>query len=353
LRTLFRTLLVVGLAAGLIAVFLRNADLPRVWTAMRTARPDLVALSIVLTGVSYVVRAERWQYLLAPLGKPRYSSVFRTTVIGFAASAVLPARAGEVLRPYLLARREGLSATAAFATIVIERVLDVIGVLLLLGAYLVMFDPGSAARSSMLFEATRAGGLTMAALSVVALAGMFVLAGHPDRLHAGVMKAERVLPSRLASLGARLARAFAEGLAALRRPERLIAALAWSIALWVAIAGGIWAVTAAFGIPMSPFGAWLLLAPLVVGVAVPTPGGIGGFHEAYRMSATAFFGADNDAAVAAAIVLHAVSFGPVVLAGFWFALQDGLRLGRIGQLAAPGVSAARAAARWGGRGDAT
>ena len=50
-----------------------------------------------------------------------------------------------------------------------------------------------------------------------------------------------------------------------------------------------------------------MLAPLVVGVAVPTPGGVGGFHEAYRIGATAFFGADNDTAVGAAIVLHAIS----------------------------------------------
>lgn len=357
LRTVIRTLLVMALAGGLIAVFLRNADLARVWSAMRTARADLVTLSIILTGLSYVVRAERWRYLLAPLGRTRYSSVLRTTVIGFAASALLPARAGEVLRPYLLARREGLSATSAFATIVVERVLDLLAVLLLLGTYLVAFEPGAAVRRSMLFEATRAGGLTMAALAVVALAVMFVLAGHPDRLHAWVLKAHRVLPPRIANLGARVAKTFAEGLAALRRPERVVAALAWSLALWVVIAAGVWAVTAACAISMPMFGAWLMLAPLVVGVAVPTPGGIGGFHEAYRMSATAFFGADNDAAVAAAIVLHAVSFGPVVLVGLWFAVQDGLGLGGIepmgrGRVEA-GVPGAGAPARWSGRRGAT
>jgi uncharacterized membrane protein YbhN (UPF0104 family) len=77
-----------------------------------------------------------------------------------------------------------------------------------------------------------------------------------------------------------------------------------------------------------PFtGAWLMLAPLVVGVAVPTPGGVGGFHEAYRIGATAFFGADNDIAVGAAIVLHAISIGPVIIAGLVFIVQDGLKLG--------------------------
>jgi uncharacterized membrane protein YbhN (UPF0104 family) len=65
----------------------------------------------------------------------------------------------------------------------------------------------------------------------------------------------------------------------------------------------------------------------VVGVAVPTPGGVGGFHEAYRIGATSFFGADNDIAVGAAIVLHAISVGPVIIAGLLFIVQDGLKLG--------------------------
>ena len=123
---------------------------------------------------------------------------------------------------------------------------------------------------------------------------------------------------------------FAEGFAVVRRPERLVAALAWSIVLWITIGGGIWAVSAAFGIAMTFTGSWLMLAPLVVGVAVPTPGGVGGFHEAYRIGATSFFGADNDTAVGAAIVLHAISVGPVALAGLLFIVQDGLKLGGIG-----------------------
>jgi uncharacterized membrane protein YbhN (UPF0104 family) len=71
---------------------------------------------------------------------------------------------------------------------------------------------------------------------------------------------------------------------------------------------------------------------LVVGVAVPTPGAVGGFHEAFRLGATSFFGADNDAAVGAAIVLHATSFVPVTVLGLWFAARDGLDLQGIKRL---------------------
>ncbi|MGH9176380.1 MAG: lysylphosphatidylglycerol synthase transmembrane domain-containing protein, partial [Vicinamibacterales bacterium] len=104
-----------ALAVVLVAVFLRNADLTRVWAEMQSARKDWLAAALGLTVLMYLVRAERWQYMLEPLGHTRFWVAFRTTVIGFAASFVLPARAGEVLRPYLLARSERLPATAAFA----------------------------------------------------------------------------------------------------------------------------------------------------------------------------------------------------------------------------------------------
>jgi uncharacterized protein (TIRG00374 family) len=327
LRNVIRTLIVLALAIGLIAVFLRNADLDRVWTSVTAARLDYLVLSMVLTCATYGIRAERWQYLLGPLGPTRFMVVLRATVIGFAASAVLPARAGEVIRPYLVARREGLSATATFATIIVERILDLVAVLLLLAAFFIWFDPGVEARDSAVYSAIRFGALVMVPVAIGTLVLMFFMAGHPDRLHAWLLKAERVLPAKLTAMLAKLAQTFAEGFAVVRRPERLLAALGWSLILWVAIAASIWAVAVAFGIAMTFTGGWLMLAPLVVGVAVPTPGGVGGFHEAFRIGATSFFGADNDTAVGAAIVLHALSVVPVVVVGLLFTIQDGLKLG--------------------------
>ncbi|MCC7179264.1 MAG: flippase-like domain-containing protein [Acidobacteria bacterium] len=332
MRAAFRTMTAVALGVGLLAVFLRNADLARVWEAMRAARLDLLAAAMVLILITYVVRAERWQYLLAPLGQTRFGVAFRATVIGFAASAVLPARAGEVIRPYLLARREGLSATAAFATIVVERVLDLVAVLVLLATYFVAFDPGMGSRDSALFSAVRLGGLVMAPASVVALVVMYVLAGHPQWLQAWLRGAERVLPGRLPSILARVLRMLSEGFGVLRSPERLVASLGWSLVLWLVICAETWVVARAFAIDMPFVGSWLMLALLVVGVAVPTPGGVGGFHEAFRLGATSFFGADNDAAVGAAILLHAVSFVPVTLLGLWYAAREGLDLKGLTQM---------------------
>jgi uncharacterized protein (TIRG00374 family) len=333
LRAVLRTILVTALAVGLLAFFIRNADLTRVWTEMRAARPDLLAVATALSIPMFLVRAERWQYLLAPLGHTRFWVAFRTTVIGFAASFVLPARAGEVLRPYLLAKSERLPATAAFATIIVERILDLAAVLMLLGMYLMWDGSAAASAAPQLYRAMAFGGGVIGAVALAVLGAMFVMAGHPERLHALVLNAERVLPSRLARIVAGLARTFAEGLIVVRRPRRLVLSLAWSLVLWLLIDIQIWLAARAFGIVFPFPGSFLLSALLVVGVAVPTPGGIGGVHEAFRLGVTSFFAADNNAAVGAAIGMHALQVVPVTLAGFWFAARDGLTVGRLQAMA--------------------
>jgi glycosyltransferase 2 family protein len=334
LRAVVRTVLIAGLALGLLAVFLRNADFPRVWIAMRSARAELLGLSLVLTALTYFIRAERWQYLLEPLGHTRFWVAFRTTVIGFAASFVLPARAGEVLRPYLLAKQEGLPPTAAFATIIVERMLDLVAVLILLCGFFLFFPGNAASAAPRLYRAVAIGGLVMAPVGIAILAAMFLMAGHPERLHRLVLRVERVLPTRIAHAVAAFARSFAEGLAVVRRPSRLVAAMAWSLVLWLSISAQIWTVARAFSIVVPFGGSFIVTAMLVVGVAIPTPGGVGGTHEAFRLGVTSFFGADNNAAVGAAILQHAVNFAPITVLGLWFLARDGINMGRLREMSA-------------------
>jgi uncharacterized membrane protein YbhN (UPF0104 family) len=187
-------------------------------------------------------------------------------------------------------------------------------------------------RDSVLFAAVRLGGLAAAPIALGALVAMYGLAGHPESVRRWLGLADRVLPGRLAGAAARAVRLLADGFGVLRRPRRLVAGLAWSLVLWVVICAETWVVARAFAIDMPFAGSWLMLALLVVGVSVPTPGGVGGFHEAFRLGATAFFGADNDAAVGAAIVLHATSFVPVTVMGLWYAAREGLDLKGLKQL---------------------
>jgi uncharacterized protein (TIRG00374 family) len=333
MRSHLRTIIVLALAVGLVALFLRNVDLRRVVVDILHARPEWLALSLATNFANLAIRALRWQFLLEPLGTTTFSNVFRATAVGFAATSLLPARAGEVIRPYFLARHEQMSATGAFATIILERLLDTITVLMLLASYVFLFGRDVAFTNPTGFKAVKWAGATAAVLSVIALIVLFVLAKDPARLGATIERLAKVVPSALAAVVAKVAEKFARGLGAIRQPGRLLLALAWSFPLWLSICLGIWSVAVAFRFAIPFTGSFLLLALLVLGVAVPTPGAVGGFHEAFRVGATVFFGAPGSAAVGAAIILHLFSIGPSVFLGLVFAAQVGLNLHGMQRLA--------------------
>ena len=344
MRSRVRTVLILLLTFGLLAFFLRHADMGAVWAETRRARPLLLLAAVLVTAFTYVLRALRWQYLLAPLGPTRFSTAFRTTVIGFAATFLLPARAGEVIRPYLLARREQLPATAAFATVLLERLLDLVTVLSLLTVFVLTADPATLPADPTHLARVKFGGLVAAAFGAAALATAFAAAGHPERLGRLALRAERVLPVRLAQVVARFVESFVLGLAVMRQPGRLLVSLLVSVPLWLSIAAGIWLTSLAFHITVPYTGSFLVMTILVVGVAVPTPGAVGGFHAAYQIAVQTFFGAPVDRAIGAAIVLHGISFLPVTIAGVIFMARDGLTLSRARALAStasePGGAAA-------------
>jgi uncharacterized membrane protein YbhN (UPF0104 family) len=339
MRSHLRTLIVLALAAGLVALFLRNVDLRRVAAAIVRARPEWLALSLATVFLNLAIRSLRWQFLLEPLGKTSFANAFRATAVGFAASSVLPARAGEVIRPYFLARQSRhlgqprMTATGAFATIILERLLDVLTVLILLASYVFVFGRDLGATRPEAFRAVKWSAGVFGGGAVAALVVLFVVAGDPMRVGRLFARLEEVVPSAFAGMIARIAEKFATGLGVVRRPGRLLIALAWSFPLWLSIALGIWSVTTAFRFVVPFTGSFLLLAFLAIGVAVPTPGAIGGFHEAFRVGATMFFGAPDAEAVGAAIVLHAFSIGPPLLLGLLFAAQEGLNLGGMQRLA--------------------
>src|ERR1700737_382458 len=155
MRSHVRTVVVLALAAAPLAPFLRNVDLWHALGEIRRARPSWLALSLATMFVNLTIRARRWQYLLEPLGPTSFGSAFRATAVGFAASTILPARAGELIRPYFLARQDHISATGAFATIVLERLLDTLTVLVLLAAYVFVFGRDPAAANWVAFTAVK------------------------------------------------------------------------------------------------------------------------------------------------------------------------------------------------------
>ena len=337
MRSHLRTIVVLALVVGLLALFLNNVDLSRVAAEILRARPEWLALSLLTMFGNLAIRSWRWQFLLEPLGGTSFANAFRATAVGFAATSVLPARAGEVIRPYFLARSErhhhGMSATAAFATIILERVLDTVTVLVLLASFVFVFGRDYRLVNPTAFAAVKWAAGLASVVAFGALVVMFVLAGDPGRCGRVMARLEQVLPSALAGLVARFAEKFARGLGAIRRPSRLLWSLLLSFPLWLCIALGTWAMARALGLDVPFTGSFLLVGILVLGVAVPTPGAVGGFHEAFRVGATVFFGAADEPAVAAAILLHVFTIGPSLLLGLFFAARAGLNLAGMRTLA--------------------
>ena len=341
MRSYVRAAVVIMLAAGLFALFLRDVDLYRVGADIVRARPGWLAFALLASSMNLVIRAYRWQYLLEPLGRPDFGPALRATAVGFAANAVLPARAGEVIRPYFLARSQRrlgrtagmtMNATGAFATIIVERLLDVLTVIILLVVYVFIFGGSVASSHPAAFLGLEWAAATAAVVSITGLAALFVMAGNPERMRRLVEGLTRVLPSAIGNTVAHTVEKFAQGLGIVRQPSRLAISVALSIPLWLTIAAGTWGVAVAFGIAVPFTGTFLMLAFLSLGVAVPTPGAVGGFHAAFRYGAT-FFDARDEAAVGAAIIAHLFSIVPSLILGLMFAAQEGLGVSGIRHLA--------------------
>jgi uncharacterized protein (TIRG00374 family) len=335
-----KTALVLCVTAVLLALFLRHADLGVVLRELQGAHLGFVLLASLGTVGTFVFRAVRWQHLLAPIGSASFPNAFTTTVIGFGANGLLPGRVGEVLRPYLLARRERLDPAAAFATIVLERALDLITLLLLFAASVTLVDPGFIVKDEQTLRAVHLGAALAGAASVCGLIMAFLLAGHAERVTGWTEVLTRWLPTRVGSLATRLVAAFGAGFGVLRAPRALVPALGWSVAVWVSIAVTTWGMALAFGLALPPAGTFAVLMFLAVGVAVPTPGAVGAFHEAVRLAMVTLFGADNDASVAMAVALHALAFIPVSVAAIYLMAREGLSLSRARALASEGSQVA-------------
>jgi uncharacterized membrane protein YbhN (UPF0104 family) len=338
-----RLLLGALLAALLLALFFRGIDWAALGHALGSARP-LPLLGLVLVTVAvYAARAWRWGDLLAPLGRVGYADLFSATMVGFASGLLVP-RAGELLRPWLISRRHPIPTSAGFATIILERLIDLITVLVLFALYLFVLPVPVAEREGPVVFAR--WGLRLTSMDLVKLGGgvffvgAVVALGCLAALHANPRGAvgwlERLLaraPRWLAEPLGRVLHAFLAGLAVLRAPaSHLLKIALQSLLVWLLIALGFHLNHIAFGIDLPFRATFLLIAFLVVGVAIPTPGMVGGFHAFYLIALSGVYGIDRATAAAAGIAAHALTNLPILVFGLALLGREGLSLGRVAQV---------------------
>jgi glycosyltransferase 2 family protein len=320
------------LALLLLYWFFRGLDLDALGHSLAHARPGYLLGLMAVTVVLYFVRAWRWGYLLSPLVRVPLMDLYSATMVGFASAMLVP-RAGEVVRPYLITRRHPLTLSAGFATIILERIVDLLTVLLFLGLYLYVLPPPAQQTTGPVLTLLKRGGLLVAlgAIGIVAVLTAFHV--YAER---ALALCDRVLARLPAWLGAplgRILRSFSEGLAVLKAPAPHLAAIfAQSLLVWLLIDLGFFWTHKAFGLDLPFHATFLLVAFLTVGVAIPTPGMVGGFHAFYLLALTEAFGVDRGTAAACGLVAHALSTVPVIVLGLFFLGREGISLGRVAEM---------------------
>jgi hypothetical protein len=317
----------------LLALFFRGVEWGALVAAFRAADPVLLAGVVLATGVTYALRAWRLGFLLAPLARVPFRPLFSATVVGFMAGLLVP-RAGEVVRPYLISRRYPVPTSAGFASIILERLADLITVLSLFFVYLYLLPtPSQQTRGTLLGGLKVTGALTGVAV-VAILVVLLALHRHADAAVRIAGRVLRPLPERFVVLLTGLLRSFAEGLAVLHAsPRHLLGIFGQSVLVWLSICLGIWWNNRAFGLDLPFHTAFLMAAFLTVGVAIPTPGMVGGFHAFYLLALTEAYGVPRDTAAAAGIACHALSNLPVLVLGLAFLGREGLTMGRVADMA--------------------
>ncbi len=309
----------------LLWLFFRNVDLHEVWKGISSSDFFLLSLSVVV-GLSHnIFRCIRWRYLLSPIKRGiRFYNLFSTTIIGYMVSWVIPGRIGELVRPVLLGQREKVSKSAAVATIVIERIMDGLAVMFLFGVFL-FFTAGrySAQSSDLLKKATHAG-ITFSILSILAFLFLLVLVWRKEGIRSYIDTRWGQSNSRVLRGIFKIFHSFLEGASAVKDVRILIITIFYSLVVWFVIGCGIWLSLIATHVTIPLAGTFILLPLLVIGIAIPTPGGVGSYHEFMKIGLIGFFQVSREAAVSTAIVVHAITIIPVIILGFVFLWRDGL-----------------------------
>ena len=323
--------LLVGavLALVLLAFFFRGVDWSALGTALREARLlPLLGLVACTLGV-YSMRAWRLGDLLRPLGRVSFADLFSATMVGFASGMLIP-RAQEIVRPWLISRRHPIPTSAGFAAVILERLLDLITVLVLFALYLFVLPAPTAQIEGPAIESARWSGVLTTAGAIAVLAFLVAMHANPERAERVAEKLLAFAPRGLARACGRLLRSFAEGLAVLRAPLSHLGLIGLqSVLIWLLIALGFYLNHAAFRIELPFHATFLLIAFLVVGVAIPTPGMVGGFHAFYLLALSEVFGVPRATAAAAAVAGHALSNLPVLVIGLVLLGREGLSLTKV------------------------
>lgn len=317
----FQVSISILLAVGLLFFFLKEVRLEEIREAIAGASPEWLLAALVLSLASFVVRAIRWMWILRPVGRVPFFPAFRATAVGFAANN-LPAKAGEVIRPALLARDRRLPFSALLASILLERVFDGAAVLFffLLAAWL--GHPESGAPGLIAVPA--------AILVALLLLVLFAVFRRPQT-ERFFERVSRRLPARLSGRIRGFAVTFLDGFGSLKDPKLLLLVSGGSLVLWLVINVQVATVLEAFHLDLPLPASFVVTTAAVLGLAVPTPGGLGSYQAMVQYALLRFYAVSAGPASGVAILAWALSFVPITLIGLLLLVVAPVRRGAPGE----------------------
>jgi uncharacterized protein (TIRG00374 family) len=318
-----RVVVGVLVSVGLFVYLLRSVDLGELGGQLAGARWGWVVPAVAVGPVALWARAIRWRYLFPPGSRP--PGLLAANMIGYMTNNVLPLRAGELVRVYVVARRLSRARGEpvaggmwlAGATLVVERILDSLTLVSIL-AVLVFVIPVP--------RALQYAAAVVLAIDLVAAAVLASLVVAPERTRAVVARLLRRWPALQAPAGRGLAMVL-RGLEGIRAPAHLLPLAAWTVLAWAPGAFGAWALFRAVHLELPLLAGWTVMTFVGFGVSIPSaPGYIGVWHAA-SVLALSLFGVGQAPAFGYALLYHASQFVPITLIGWLFLVREQMTLG--------------------------
>jgi uncharacterized protein (TIRG00374 family) len=314
----------IGIAISAIALYLAmppRGEWGNVAAAFARVRYGYLVPIALISAYSIVVRCQRWQLLLRPVGRVSFLPLLSATAIGFLCNMVLPLRVGEVVRPVLLARRTDVPVSSVLASVLLERLLDMLTILVFLGLVMCLVPVSSTIRQS---------GIVFLGLAVVAVGMVVALQRrHPVALRLVRWGLAR-MPAGLRDRAEAALQSFIGGLQGIGEGAVLLRILGYSVFLWIVIASvfGIGFFACSLDVPIVS-GALALVTVVAGAVSAPSAPGFIGTFQAGCVVALGLFGIRHADAIPYAFVVWGAQWLTQIVLGVVFLLRENVSFGDV------------------------
>ena len=299
---------------GLYYAF-NKVDVSQLWFYLKTANIFYIVLSILLIIFSVAIRAERWQLLLEPFQKISFRPLFSSTMIGYFGNAVMPFRFGELLRAYSISTTRKIDVSAAFGTILLERLLDMLGLVFTMFIFSWFYPFEHGGKNAMIIVGVSSISLFCFILWLgIKQPGIFLNVKKLSFLKATLIQRLLTIMNKIV-----------DGITSIKDTKHIGQIIIHTIFIWVVYFFATYSVILATNISINWVGVGVILVSTSLALAIPAaPGGIGTYHAAAIYILTSYFFIDRVESQAFAVILHAVGFLPLMLIGFISFLKSSL-----------------------------